>query len=523
MEERANRKGIILVLGLALACASFDLLVYFRPELWNHNSEYQWRVLEHGRKAMLVPVFLLWSALVSAGLWGFRRAAKRLSGRKLDALAAGLIFMLGILSPLVFFKIDRFGDYELLVRIFVEDHTGYFSDAMKFRTRAGLNKAFRENLASLSSHGRTHPPADALLFMGLNRLAESSGAVQGLYKMVVKDEVRRQIQEHFGTAIAGQAAGMAALLMMLLAGGLSAVLGYFLGRRFSSPELGFISMLALVSLPAFSAKTPVMDQVYAVFILAAVLVALTHEKGRLWPGLIAGFIIGAGAWLSPSVWSAVFLIPLVLMARDLAAEPRKKFREIYESLLVLGLSGFMAAGFALWLGSLATKINYIDIFQLNRSGWFLNNTASGRISAWKWLLFNPYEYFFWASLPIFLGCALQCYSAKRFAEQQARCAGRRRVAAKHELGKSFIRIKNSWPNISRTEGFFAAAFVFALLLNLSGQICYESPRLCWFFLPILANFGIAGFADFAQSLHRKIWYLVLTLVSLQTSILIAIY
>ena len=498
MESRLHRKGIWLVLGLLLACVSFDLLVYFQPDLWNHNSEYQWRVLRHGRKSMIVPVALLWSGLMSIALLGFRRLAKSFSGRKLDGWAAVLIFVLGILSPLVFFQVNRFGAKELLVRVLVEDHTGYFSDAVKFKSRAALNAAYRENLASLSMHGRTHPPMNALLFMALNRLSARSDAWQGLYQRMVKEEVRDKLHQHFGAGTALQAAAMLALLLMLAAVGLSAVLGYFLVRRFCSAEQGFLSMLALICLPAFSAKTPVMDQVYAVFILTAALTACAHKKGSLWHGLLSGFIIGVGAWLSPSVWSGVFLLPLLVLARELGAEPRKKFREVYESLLVLGLSGFAGAGFALWLGSLVTKLNYLEVFQLNRTGWFLNNTFSGRIHVWKWVLFNPYEYFFWASLPIFLGAVVQ-------------------------FVKSSAIIKKSWPELPPMHGFFAAALLFAAILNLSGQICYESPRLCWFFLPILANFSIAGFSNFTQNFHSKIWYLVLTLISLQTAVVLAIY
>jgi len=486
----------LLIAGAVLAILVFDLLVYLRPDFWSHNSEYQWRVLWHGKKSAAAGVFLLWSAVISLAFLAGKRISARLAGRKQDLFAASLIFALAVASPLVFSQVNQFGAHELLVRVFVKDHTGYFSDAVKFRGAENLARAYKHDLMSVSTHGRTHPPAAALIFSGLNRAGRSE-ALQGLYKALVNSGVRGRLEENFGVGVAEQTGGMLALWMMVLAGAISATLAYLLQRKFFTVDLCLVSGLALVSMPAFSAKTPVMDQVFAVFILAAALVSVAGEKGRIWQGLAAGFLVGTGIWLSPGVWSAMLLIPLMVIARDLGFAPRRKIQEVYESVMTVGLSAVLAAAFMVVAGSALLKVNYLDIFSINRMGWYINNVGSGRVHAWKWILFDPYEYFFWASVPIFAG-----FCVKLLAEIRE------------------LRIPLAF---AKPDKFFFAAVAFAAILNASGQVCYESPRLCWFFLPIIANLSIAGIAHHTQNLHSRILGAFLILVTMQTVLVALIY
>jgi hypothetical protein len=235
-----------------------------------------------------------------------------------------------------------------------------------------------------------------------------------------------------------------------------------------------------------------------VFILGAVLVSVIGERGAIWQGLAAGFLTGTGVWFSSGVWSAALLIPLMMLARELQYEPRRNAREIYESMLFVSFSGIFAAGFMLWLGHFVIKMDYVDIFRINRMGWHINNLASGRMDAWRWIAFNPYEFFFWTSLPIFFGVLL------KFAVEL------------REAGKSFA-------NLLKMDIFFIATIVFAVILDLSGQVCYESPRLCWFLLPIIANIAMKGFIGYLQNLHSRVYYALLLLITLHTVSSIVIY
>jgi hypothetical protein len=158
----------------------------------------------------------------------------------------------------------------------------------------------------------------------------------------------------------------------------------------------------------------------------------------------------------------------------------------------------MGAGLAIMIGSVLVNADYWEIFSINREGWHFNNSSSGRISPLKWIVFNPYEYFFWSSFPIFLG-----FFAK----------------ISHEI-RNIIKRSNDYGQI---DAFFWLSLIFILILNISGQICYESPRLCWFFLPILASFGISGFSPDMQNLHNKTSIPVIILVLAQTGIMFLIY
>lgn len=498
MPGAENKRLVILLAGLLLASLILYLLIYLYPDFWNHNSEYEWKVLWHGRRSKAAAAFLLWMFILSAAFLARDFLGQKIVGKKLDLFSGGLIFLLGIASPLVFMQANRFGSYELLVRVLVSDHTGYFTDALKFKGRADLEKAYRGNLLSLSTHSRTHPPTNALLFMALNRAGKKSELLQDMYRFLVKEDARQQIENSFGVDIGEQTGAMLALMIMLGAGAFSGVLGYFLLRNFYSPSLCFVSCLALVSMPPFSAKAPVMDQVFAVFILGSSLIAVSSWKRMAGKGILAGLLIGAGVWLSPAVWSAPVLMLFLAAAAELKSEPRKGYQEIFKSVLVVGGAAIIAFCFMILLMSLFAGMSYPDVYRINRMGWHLNNAASGRTAAWKWIIFNPYEYLLWSSLIVAAG-----FAAKLWQEARKLCPPDKQS--------------------EKIDPFFALSLAFISLLNISAQVCYESPRLCWFFLPFMACYGMAGFAGPMKNLHNRLWLLIFGLISLQTTLFILIY
>jgi len=493
-----NRDSAIFLAMLVVVSGFFCFLIYLQPDFFNHNSEYQWRVLNHGTKSALVWVPVLWTAILSAAFWLGSKFLTGANGAKANALAAGMIFLLGLASPLVFSQVNRFGADELLVRVFVADHTGYFTDAVKYRNRANLVKAYRENFSSLSTHSRTHPPADALLFMALNRAAEKSPGLRGIYEAFVNLEDRKKIESAFGIGEADQAGGWLALVMMMLAAALSAVFGYFLARKFFPAELSLTAGLILVTLPAFSAKTPVMDQVFSVFILGATLAAVGGRERKWGRGLAAGLIVGAGAWLSPGVWCAAILAPLLLAAEDLNSGWGANVKNITRDFLVIGIPALLGALAMIELGQYLAGMSYREVFELGRQGWHLNNAASGRVAVWKWMVFNPYEYFFWCSLPVFMGFLASVLSYVNSIWEKAEFIGKER-------------------------NFLAASILFMLALDLSGQICYESPRLFWFFLPIVAVISTFGLAKTVQNLHKLAFGAIFLTISFQTALMCIIY
>jgi len=496
--DRGRRRALIFFWATVILSLGLGVLIYLEPGWWNHNSEYRWQVLWHGRKEMALWVFSGLSAVVVLSYVIWENFLSQLAGRSRDFSAGVLILLAGILSPVVLAQVDRYGSYELLIRVLVADHTGYFTDAQRFGSREELVRTYLENWGSLQTHSRTHPPGVILVFMGLNRVAERSEGVQRVCQYLVGADAERGLKEHFQVDPAGQAGGMLALALMLISGAMSAVLGYYLLRRFYSAELSFISSLVLVSLPAFSHQAPMMDQVFAVLILGSALIAL-GGMGKLfrvgiWRMLPAGIVVGAGLWLSPGVWSALILIPLLSAAEMKTRQPDLTVIQILKKLAPAELIIIAGIIFGLWLGSLLAGASWLEIYRVNRLGWDFNNTISGRLSPWKWMIFNPYEFLFWCSLPVFLGV----------------------------LVKIWLEVKSGGFS-GKIDFFFWFSGAFFIILNFSGQICYESPRLCWFCLPLISGMSATGLITAMKKLHRLILIAFLELIIFQTVLLRLIY
>ena len=137
------------------------------------------------------------------------------------------------------------------------------------------------------------------------------------------------------------------------------------------------------------------------------------------------------------------------------------------------------------------KLDFIAIWRANEAGWYFNNTTSGRIHMWKWILFNPYEFFAWLGVPVF------CFFA---------------LAVWREAKKARLR---KWGEI---DPLVWAIFIFGLALDLSGRVCYESPRLAWFYAPFVCLVAAKGFAN-TKGLNRP-WALAVVLALQAATVLL---
>ncbi len=469
------------------------ILIYLFPDFWNGNSEYEWRVLWHGRKIRLIWVFGLWTAII-CGLFFLGRGLERFSEKKARWIFPSLLFGAGIISFLVFSQINRYGGYELLVKVFVADHNSYYVDALKYPEKSELIEAYQSRLLSLHTHSRTHPPLSVWIFSQINHWAKKSEILKGIYQGIVSEKVIKELERHFQVSLSQQAGGFWAGVLMLFCGGLALVLSYFILRRFYPPFFCYLSGLVVVSVPGYSLRAPVMDQVFAIFILVSALLVLSRTKWFYLKRIFAGIFLGIGVWMSPGVWSGLLLIFLLLFAENRAE--KKPLKELFSQKEILGF--FLLLLFltgTIILISLWMDIGYFEVFRLNRIGFHFNNQVGGRLKTWKWMLFNPYEYLFWLSVPLIWGFLLKIgKEIKSFKE-------------KGEIG----------------DYFFWAVLVFFLLLNFSGQLCYESPRLLWFFNYLAGASLVSGFLPIMKNFHSQKWLVILGTASAQTCLFHLIY
>jgi len=486
------KKNQIIFLFLLLTSVLILIFIYLYPDFWNGNSEYEWRVLWHGRKKWAVLVFFIWIAV----LWIFFELGKiveKIFKGKSGLIFALILFLLGGGAFSVFSQINQYAGYELLIKVFVPDHNSYYVDALRYRSKKELVNVYKNNLLSLHTHSRTHPPFVLWLFFRSNEYAQQSQGLKALYKKLVSDQVIQELKRHFQVSLGEQAGGFLSAIIMLFCGAVSLVLSYFILRRFYPALFCYFAGLGIISAPIYSLRAPVMDQVFGIFILAPSLLVLAKSRSLYLRMILAGIFLGFGIWMSPGVWSGMLLIFLLLLAEN--RQEKKPLKELFSKEQILGFFLLLLFLFgtiiliSFWMG-----ISYLEVFHLNRLGFHFNNQIGGRLHHWKWMLFNPYEYLFWLSLPFIWGL----------------------------LGKIIKEIKQFQGKRKLEDYFFWALIGFFLILDLSAQLCYESPRLLWFLSYLMGASLLSGLFNM-KNFHSYKWLIVYSLSGAQTCLFHLIY
>jgi hypothetical protein len=473
-----------IILAITTVCSLvYILLLIAFPGTINHTPEYQWHVIHHGVVEKMIPAaaamaVIIW-IIISVG-----RGLQREESRIIKSWHKGLvIFLCGLALQIITMSTLRMGLLEFPLRIYLPDHTSYFTDAVKIKSPERFLAEFPENSLSLNTHSRTHPPLTILIFKALNRTAEALPGFVEFYNRTVPRSA--EAQNRFNITPAQVAGGGLAALIILIITSLAAVMAYLAAREFLTDRAAYLAAVLFVFTPAYSQRSPVMDQVYGFFIMLSIwLLLLGLRKKRMWAGAAAGLVIGFGVWTSPVFWAGLALAGIV--SASWIAKARNEFQGTNLFSFLLGLCALMAAGLLLALlgtGALL-DLNYLEVFSANMKGWNFNNTMSGRVSAWMWMLFNPYEFFAWQGMPVLILCALA-------------------------FGAEIRRLLNR--HLQMESWFIWAVLFFGLLLDLSGRVCYEASRLAWFLVPFTCM--IAAYA-LEQRLNNRVgsaWGLILAL------------
>ncbi len=455
--ERLAREPFLA--GVFIVTAAYLAIIWQTPAWLTGTPEYHWPVLHHGEAGRLAAAGLVlflagaFSVLFSMQVEGIIRER---AGRIRVYIA---LFLLGVAFQAGPASVHRMGLLELPLRVYLPDHTSYFTDARKIKDPGQWLAIFPSNIRNMATHTRTHPPGAVLCFYGAVRLMERfPGASRWYVRSLPRME---EAARRFGLSPAEAAAGgVCALILFCIAAGV-APLTFAIGRMAAPDRAAAVAAVLFGAMPAFSHKTPTLDHFLAALILFSLwLVVSAVSRRELWRAAPAGVIIGAGSWIGTALLAALPLCALYLGASILYfGKSRSAIKEravLFISFMVV-LAG-VAVGVNVLLGALM-GVDYIEVYRAITEGWRLNNTLSGRVATWMWIGFNPYELLAWAGVPAaayFLLAAIR--SGKELSPRRP----------------------------GKVDYWLCALVVFLLLVDLSGKICYEASRLLWFTYPLIA-------------------------------------
>jgi hypothetical protein len=460
--------------AFALAAAGLLTLLYlgaiaFTPAGLIGTPEYRLPVLHHGSFARLPVAALILALAVLVAVLFLRDLPALLSARLGRPRVYAAFFLLGLSFQLGPAAAHRMGLVELPLRVYLPDHTSYFSDAAKILSMRVWLEAFPVRLRELGTHTRTHPPGAVMPFFVLLRAMESRPELAELAAGWVPrgDEARSKL----GLSTPEVAAGGLAALFLLLIAAATVPLAFALGRALTDDRRAGLAAALFAAMPAFGHQTPVLDHALGFMILLALwfTVSALHRRA-LWKMPAAGAIIGFGLWFGTSVLAAAPLCLLFLAAGlfHLRKETAPLRNHVVLFLALTALLLTTGAAVTALIGT-ALDINYLQIYRaVMESGWSFNNRVSGRFHAWMWMLWDPYELAAFAGMAV-SGCFLWAIIG------QGRLLGARRFSA-----------INPW---------LLATVVFLLALDLSGKVVYEASRLAWFTFPLIALGAVNALPD----------------------------
>lgn len=464
---------------IAAATIAYLVAILFTPSWLIGTPEYHWPVLRHAMTSMFPAAALV---LVLAGALALMlaedadailRAPWGRSRLYLCLLGLGLVFQLG---P---FAMHKMGLVEFPLRVYLPDHTSYFTDAAKIQDLDSWLSGYPREVPELATHSRTHPPGAILVFYAAQKFMEGHPRLSAaIVSALPRSE---EAERAFSLTPAQTAAGpvMAALLLLMAAA--SVPLTFALARLFFTEDEGenrtanqdpfangstnvqaVLAAALFAAAPAFSAKTPVLDHALGVMALLALWLTVSGVRLRKIERIVAGGgVIGFGLWLGLTLLAA---LPLCVLYSCAAIWKFRRegapFRRclVLETAVTVLLAGTASA--VVLLPGAALNVSWIEIYRaITQIGWRMNNELSGRVHAWMWIAFNSYEIMAFAGAPL---AALFIMSA---------------VGLFPKLRSRRFKDLDPW---------LLALVVFLVLLDASGKVCYEASRLAWFSFPLIA-------------------------------------
>ncbi|MGB1249846.1 MAG: hypothetical protein ACPG8W_04385 [Candidatus Promineifilaceae bacterium] len=362
----------------------------------------------------------------------------------------GLLGAVVLFTPLLLLTVEAQHLERPLAGAFMETTmptSGFFHEGVQIGSVSAFVQAHTAQMGSYRGvHLQTQPPGWPVAFWAATQffdrfpqLAESIG-----HRLYRYDCASPEINSYR----VAQVASAALHVVILYLTGLGGVLLYLLGRALFSAETARLSAMLFPFWPGLLVFKSIVDILYAVVALAALLLMWHALRQRSRPALITlAALLVAMTWVSfgvgaTIVWVGLFALVQVGLWERNAAGLRRTVQ--VGVCLVAALVAFWLAIYFVW------DVSWWEMFQRSTA----LHHAQRASSPW-WGVYNFYELALFGGVPLFLVALLG-------------------VAA------GFGRIRQT---PARGDGWAIAWAIFTLLLNLSGQVQAETGRIWLFLMP----------------------------------------
>lgn len=350
----------------------------------------------------------------------------------------------------------------------------YYQTAVEHQDILNLLADYHKQMPKLISHARTQAPGPVVLHWLLHEIFARSSFAMDVANVVIfiSSEVNclaasQLFRNFWGDWIQSKdvAAAFWITLTLCALGSFAIIPLYYFVRRMLGIEAAIGAVIFFSVIPSFSSFAPSVDQIYPVVTLSvlclaeAVVDAFSIRRmamAGIWSASI-GLALGLGVFCNMGLIVVMLLVTLYVGFRNMATtdgfhEKCLNFSIFFASML----SAFIAIFLLLWIlfrFNLLTTFLVSDAFRQE-----LYAGPPGR-TYWKWLLWNPIDFFLFAGLPL----------TWLFVEGAVR---------------DFIKLRQI-RKIDSLHCFTGAFLVTLVMLDLSGKVRGESGRMWMFLMPCL--------------------------------------
>jgi len=385
------------------------------------------------------------------------------------------------------------GFYNLILTIISPWATSYFNVAVKIRDISYWLSNFHDFIEYTPIHARVHPPGNILFFWWIIHIFNSLPCLTDSLLNMVKSTtlnplpVFSVIGDAFGHFFsnAEKAASVFLSLFLPFLKCIVIIPMYYLGKLIYDKKIALIAVCLYAVIPALNLFTPGMDQVYTLIsVLSFFLFYISLKNNKLWSSCLSGIVLSIGIMLS-----FCFLVILgMIICYGLIWLYMNKSAWLYATkvflVLIAGFLFFPLLFYFLYDFNIIKFFLSINVFSENARLDIISGEVARR-TYWKWLLYNPVDFFLFIGIPISVLSFRSIYNIIR-------------------SGK-----------IRATDVFSVSFFIILFLLLFSGINRSEVARLWMFLMPFPALIAASQIAQIKMKTSSA-FLILLSLQILQT-------
>ncbi len=300
--------------------------------------------------------------------------------------------------------------YNLILTIISPLATSYFNVAVEIRDIGYWLSNFHTFIfvEYAPLHARVHPPGNILFFWWINHIFNSLPTLTNSLLDIVKNTtldplpvfsiIVNTFRHSFSNAEKAAALFLSLFLPFLKC--IAIIPMYYLGKLIYDRKISLIAVCFYAAIPALNLFTPGMDQTYTlVSVLSFYLFCLSVKKNNIWFALLSGLVLSIGIMLS---FCFLVILGLIICYGLIWFWINKThLNYILKSFLVLfvAFTSLPLLFYLLYDFNIIKFFLSINVFSENARLDIVGGKVVRR-TYWKWLLYNPLDFFMFVGIPI---------------------------------------------------------------------------------------------------------------------------